>query len=217
MSSLQIGKKLRERYYDCAFAIYGRLLYSRLAKYYDLFFSSFSTFEKAQERVVEGLSSGSILDVACGTGSVLALASEKGLECYGIDLSPGMLDRAKAKVPSAELEIGDFEDIAYPENSFDYVVCTNSIGSVRVNPRSVISGMVRVCKEGGEVRIADYSEPPKRTFKARLLIMFFKLLGDTPYDYVSIFRDFGYEPDVEILGLYGTYQFLRVKKKHGTK
>ena len=210
-----MGKRLRERYYDCVFAIYNRLVYRRLAKYYDLF-GSLSTFKKAQVRVVEGLSSGSILDVACGTGSVLAMASEKGLACYGIDMSPGMMAQAKSKVPGAELKVGSFEDIAYPDDSFDYVVCTNSIGCVKVTPRNVISEMVRVCKKGGEIRIADYAEPPKRTFKARLLIMFFKALGDTPYDYVSIFRDIGYKPEVEILGLYGTYQFLRVNKKRCT-
>lgn len=214
MQSPLFGKRLRERYYDAVFAFYNKLLYSKLAKYYDSFFNLFSTSEKTKERVIESLSSGSILDVACGTGSVLALASNKGLECYGVDLSQGMLDRAKSKVSNAELKIGNFEDIPYPDAHFDYVVCTNAIGSVRVNPRSVISEMLRVCKYGGEVLIADYSEPPQKTFKNKVLIKFFKLFGDTPYDYLSIFRNFGYEPDVEILGLYDTYQFLRVKKEH---
>jgi hypothetical protein len=62
--------------------------------------------------------------------------------------------------------------------------------------------------------MADFSEPPNRTFKNKALINFFKLAGDTPYAYLSISRDFSYEPDIEIPGLYGTYQFLRVKKKH---
>lgn len=208
------GKPLRERYYDCVFGFYNRILYSRLGKYYDSFFSLFPGAERAQQRVVEGLSSGSILDVACGTGTLLAMAHGRGLECYGIDLSQGMLTRARTKAPDAELTVGDFENISYPDNHFEYVVCTNSIGSVRVNPRRVISEMLRVCKYGGEVRIADYTEPPKRTFKSKVLIRIFKLFGDIPYDYLSIFRELGYEPEIEVLGLYDTYQFFRVTKHY---
>jgi 2-polyprenyl-3-methyl-5-hydroxy-6-metoxy-1,4-benzoquinol methylase len=58
----------------------------RTCKYYDLFMRVFFPIgEKGRERIVERLSAGSILDVACGTGTLLAMAGEKGLECYGID------------------------------------------------------------------------------------------------------------------------------------
>jgi len=64
--------------------------FDRLAKYYDLFMRVFFPVgEKGRERIVERLSTGSVLDIACGTGTLLAMAHEKGLECYGIDLSQG--------------------------------------------------------------------------------------------------------------------------------
>ena len=201
MPGISPARSFAERYYDCLFGVYARLLYSRLGKYYDLVFGLFSSPREAHRRVIEGLSHGSILDVACGTGSLLAMASGKGLQCYGIDLSPGMLDRARSRVPDAELRVGNFEDLPYPDNHFDRVVCTNALGSVRVNPRTVLSEIVRVCKYGGEVRIADYAVPLRRTVWSSIVIGLFKPLGDTPYDYVSIFRGLGYEPDVEVLGL----------------
>jgi ubiquinone/menaquinone biosynthesis C-methylase UbiE len=205
---------LTGRYYDCVFAVYDRLLYGRLARYYDVFFSSSPILGRARERTLEGLTSGCVLDVACGTGSLLAMAHARGLQCYGVDLSQGMLARARRKVPHAELRIGDFENLSYPDSEFDYVVCTNAIGSVKVNPRRVISAMLRVCRHGGEVRVADCGEPPRRTPGNEALIRLYRLFGDTPYDYRSIFRDLGYEADLEILGLLDTYQLLKVKKEH---
>jgi len=187
--------------------------YDRIAKYYDPFVRwFFPVAEKAQKRVVKDINSGSILDVACGTGSVLAMAYKRGLKCYGVDLSQGMLRRAKLKVPGAELQIGDCENLLYPDNHFDYVVSTNSISHMRLNAQRVVSEMIRVCKYGGEVRIADYSKPPRRTWKNRLVINLLALTGDVPHDYLKFFGEFGYEPYVEILGLCDTFQYFRIKK-----
>ncbi|MFW9996209.1 MAG: class I SAM-dependent methyltransferase, partial [Candidatus Odinarchaeota archaeon] len=128
------------------------------------------------------------------------------------DLSEGMLNRARSKVPKAELKQGSFENLPYPDNAFDYVVSTNAIGSVMVNPVRVVSEMLRVCRKGGEVMIADYNFPPVISYKSKILTKFFGLAGDTPYDFARIFRDIGYEPNVTIIGLYGMYQILKVKK-----
>ena len=82
-------------------------MYNRLSRYYDTFMKFFFPVgEKGRERIVEKLTSGSVLDVACGTGTLLEMAGKKGLECYGIDLSEGMLAEAKRKVPEAEIQAG---------------------------------------------------------------------------------------------------------------
>jgi ubiquinone/menaquinone biosynthesis C-methylase UbiE len=217
----EYGQKTKRRWVPHLFQVACSLIrnvwipktYDIIAKYYDCFLKwFFPVAEKAQRKVVEELNSGSILDVACGTGSVLAMAYKKGLKCYGIDVSEGMLRQAKLKVPHAELQIADFQSIPYPHNRFDYVVSTNSISGVRINPEKVVSEMIRVCKYAGEVRIADYSEPPTRTWKNRLVIDLLSLTGDVPHDYSKIFRELGYEPYVENLGLHDTFQYFRIKK-----
>ena len=49
--------------------------YNRLAKQYDLFMRvSFPVGEKGRDRIVERLNTGSVLDVACGTGTLMAMA-----------------------------------------------------------------------------------------------------------------------------------------------
>ena len=105
--------------------------YDKLAKYYDFFMRVFFPVgEKGRGRIVERLSAGLILDVACGTGTLLALAHRKGLKCYGIDISQGMLNQARAKIPSAEFNRASYYEIPYPDGHFDYVVATNALSVV---------------------------------------------------------------------------------------
>lgn len=187
--------------------------YGLLSSQYDRFFKVFFPHgEEGYRRVLEGLDSGSILDVACGTGTLLAMAEAKGMRCHGIDNSPGMLDQARAKVPQGDFKLASFYNIPYADASFDYVVETNAVSGVRIEARRVLSEMVRVCREGGEVRIADWGKPARETWKTRLLVEMGILIGDFPHDYVRIFTELGYEPAVEVLGVDGIYQFVSVRR-----
>ena len=52
--------------------------YNRLSRYYDKFMKViFHIGEKGRERIAEKLISGSVLDVACGTGPLLEIAGKK--------------------------------------------------------------------------------------------------------------------------------------------
>lgn len=49
--------------------------YNRISRFYDTFMKIlFPIGEKGRERIVQKLTSGSVLDVACGTGTLLELA-----------------------------------------------------------------------------------------------------------------------------------------------
>jgi ubiquinone/menaquinone biosynthesis C-methylase UbiE len=93
--------------------------------------------------------------VACGTGSLLQKAQIAGMQCFGIDNSPGMLAQAQEKVPSAEFLRASFYEIPYPDATFDYVVETNAVSGVDIDVESVLKEMVRVCKENGQILIGD--------------------------------------------------------------
>ena len=75
-----------------------------------------------------------VLDLGTGTGVVaLALADRfPEAEILGIDLSPGMIDEARRKVPSelagrVSFEIGDASALGSPDAAFDLVVLSNMI------------------------------------------------------------------------------------------
>ena len=186
--------------------------YDRLAKYYDLFMKIiFYLGEKGRERIVKRLSFGSVLDVACGTGTLLAMAHEKGLECYGIDNSQGMLNRAGVKAPNAVLKKASYYEIPYQDERFDYVVATNALSGTYIDVKRVLSEMIRVCKSGGRIYIAEWPKAKTATLMERFIVWLASLIEDAPKDYLAIFAELGYEPEVEILNK--RYHIFGIKKK----
>jgi ubiquinone/menaquinone biosynthesis C-methylase UbiE len=189
-------------------------VYSRLAKYYDRFAPIFlSIGEKAKKRVAQELKSGFVLDVACGTGALLAMAHNQGLTCYGSDLAEGMIAEAQKKIPNGEFRIASFYELPFEDDTFDYVVETNAVSGVFIEVEKVIAEMMRVCKPGGFIIIGDYCKAPKETSWTRFMEWIGILIGDYPHDFQAIFRDLGYQPEVEYLGWSGMYQFIKVKKR----
>jgi len=174
--------------------------YNRLSRYYDKFMKYFFPIgEIGREKIVEKLTSGSVLDVACGTGTLLEMAKKKGLECYGIDLSEGMLAQAKGKVLDVEVSQASYYEIPYPEESFDYVVATNALSGDFIDARKVLIEMIRVCRSGGWIYIAEWPKAPENTPAERLVVWFASLNDDAPKDYLEIIQEMGYEPEVDVL------------------
>ena len=174
--------------------------YNRLSRYYDTFMKIiFPLGQVGREKIVEKLDSGTVLDVACGTGTLLALAEKKGLKCTGIDLSAGMLAQARSKVPEAEFRQASYYKIPYHEESFDYVVATNALSGGHIDARKVLEEMLRVCRSGGMLYIAEWPKAEQETFAERLLVWFAGWNDDAPKDYWEIFREMGYEPEIDVL------------------
>lgn len=67
-----------------------------------------------------------VLDVGCGTGTLLAAAAAAGAEPVGVDLSPAMAQAARLRVPSAVVLLADVQTTdllaAAPGRPFDRVV-----------------------------------------------------------------------------------------------
>ena len=75
-----------------------------------------------------------VLDLGTGTGVVALALAERypEAEVVGIDLSPGMIEEARAKVPPElagrlRFEVGDASALASPDGDFDLVVLSNMI------------------------------------------------------------------------------------------
>jgi len=64
-----------------------------------------------------------LLDVACGPGLLLKEANDRGLDVHGVDLSRTALELAQRYVPEASVHVGNAQEIAHPEGTFDYVTC----------------------------------------------------------------------------------------------
>lgn len=72
-----------------------------------------------------------ILDLACGPGTLtrrLAAQVSPGGEVVGVDLAPGMIERARsARTPHARFEVMDIEQLSFPDASFDGATCGHGL------------------------------------------------------------------------------------------
>jgi SAM-dependent methyltransferase len=83
------------------------------------------TYEAALERT--GFGAGlRVLDVGCGAGAFLRLVAERGGEPHGVDGSEALIAFARARLPHADLRVGEMEDLPWEDDSFDLVTGFNS-------------------------------------------------------------------------------------------
>lgn len=77
-------------------------------------------------RALEGIPAPSVLDVGCGTGmlSEQLLSAFPSCRLTGVDLSPAMVERARARLAGrAEVREADAERLPFHDGVFDLVVC----------------------------------------------------------------------------------------------
>ena len=99
----------------------------------------------------------SLLDVGCGTGAAVREAAATIERAVGVDLSPGMIDRARALgagLGNAEFVAGDSEALPFGDGEFTAVLCTTSFHHYP-RPEVALREMARVLAPGGRLAIAD--------------------------------------------------------------
>ncbi len=105
---------------------------------------------------------GPILEAGCGTGLILA---RLGPGAVGIDLSPGMLQRAQAR--GLRVVQGSVDALPFADASFDTVVSFKVLAHVpRI--REALAEMARVTRPGGRLILEFYNRNSLRGVVKRL-------------------------------------------------
>lgn len=115
-----------------------------------------------------------VLDIGCGTGRLLeALQKKSGIDVAGFDISEDDIATLKAKKPEmneADLQVGSWFAIPFPERSFDAAYCLGrSITHNTTVPDFVrcLREMRRVIKDDGFV-IIDLPDPDVGEYKKNI-------------------------------------------------
>ena len=132
-----------------------------------------------------GVTSGErVLDVACGTGNAAIPAAQAGAQTTGLDITPKLLDDARRRAATAEVEAewveGDAQEMPFDDDSFDVVLSTFGC-MFAPDHRRAAAEIVRVLKPGGRFgviawrpegnigqffgTIAKYAPPPPKGFQ----------------------------------------------------
>lgn len=103
--------------------------------------------------------SGRILEVGVGTGKNLPFYNPGKVHLTGIDLSRRLLGRALRAAKRRHLAVDlfpmDAEHLAFPDQTFDVVVCTFFLCSVP-SPLPVLQEMARVVKPDGRILMLEH-------------------------------------------------------------
>jgi SAM-dependent methyltransferase len=121
-------------------------------------------YEEALRRV--GLEPGQrVLDVGCGAGAFVQLVAERGAEPYGIDASEALIEFARKRLPSANLRVGEMEELPYEDNTFDLVTGFNSFFFAN-DMVAALHEAGRVAKRGAPVVIQVWGRHERCDFEA---------------------------------------------------
>lgn len=96
-----------------------------------------------------------VADVGCGPGQASRFLSELGVETVGIDLSPAMVERARALNPTLEFKVGDMRGIDAPDDWWGGIVAFYAIVHSTLDDVSrIFTEFHRVLRPGGLVLMA---------------------------------------------------------------
>jgi ubiquinone/menaquinone biosynthesis C-methylase UbiE len=118
--------------------------------------------EEILERIFRMTQTGpedSVLDVACGAGTLACAFARVAHHVTGIDLTPAMLEQARKNQAMQNLaniswELGNVTHLPCGDGQFDIVSCRFAFHHFP-EPLAVLQEMVRVCRIGGRIVVAD--------------------------------------------------------------
>lgn len=100
--------------------------------------------------MVHAAGGGPVADVGCGPGHVTAHLHELGVDAFGIDLSPGMIDVARSDHPDLRFEVGTMTDLPLADDSVTALLAFWSLIHVPDDEIPAVLGHFRrVVRPGG--------------------------------------------------------------------
>ncbi len=96
-----------------------------------------------------------VLEVGCGTGLVLERIRKFARSARGIDISPNMLELARAR--GLDVQVASATELPFPDSSFDVACSFKVLAHIR-EIRRALGEMARVVRPGGFV-LAEFYNP----------------------------------------------------------
>ena len=100
-----------------------------------------------------------VLDVGTGTGTVAALARDRGATVVAVDAEPTMLELAARRLAGVTLLPAVLPHLPFATGSFDATVANFVVNHVG-RPAAAVAELSRVTRRGGRVAVTVWPSPP---------------------------------------------------------
>ena len=135
--------------------------YAGLARHYDRRWARYVEATTARTLArIDPKPGDRVLDIGCGTGTMLGALRRRfpDTALSGVDLSPEMLARARAKLPAeVGLARARAESLPFADGSFELAISTSVLHFV-LHPEAALREIGRVLAPGGAVVITDWCD-----------------------------------------------------------
>lgn len=148
--------------------------YSLLAPIYDAIVSRATLpMRKQSLENLGNVENKSILLAGIGTGLDIPLLPQ-GAHYSGIDLTPAMLNKARAYNSNIDLKLGNVMQLPYADQQFDTVIM-HLILAIVPQPELALKEAARVTRSGGRILILDkFIKPGQLALGRRILNVFMR-------------------------------------------
>ncbi|GAA1875806.1 class I SAM-dependent methyltransferase [Williamsia serinedens] len=125
---------------------------------------------------LRSLAGADVVDLACGTGSVARSAVRRAARVTGVDITPELVDIARAASPDAiDWLVADAVDTGLPDDSADVVL--SSMGII-FTPPAVLDEIARLLRPGGTLGFTAWTRGAHNPFHDPVV----EVLGPPPSD-----------------------------------
>lgn len=126
---------------------------------YEIFSRAEDYPKKVEDFLRKHINGGKVLDAGCGSGKWISLLETLSEEYIGIDLSEEQIKEARKKINKSNsiLQIGDLENLNFPDNSFDFVISSWALGTITLKEKreKVVQELKRVLKPNGTIYLIE--------------------------------------------------------------
>jgi demethylmenaquinone methyltransferase/2-methoxy-6-polyprenyl-1,4-benzoquinol methylase len=161
---------------------YVRTLFATIADRYDFITIalSYGQDRRWKRRLVRLAAPGAgvhALDLATGTGDIAFALAARGARVAGLDLTPRMIELARAKGNGPRFLVGDMLALPFPAASFDIVTTGYGLRNVP-DLMTAIEEIHRVLKPGGQLLSLDFNRPSNGMVR-KAYLLYLTIVGGT--------------------------------------